>query len=193
MYYVVYVGSGNESDAVKAILNNTGREICSECFYPVRMQKKKVRGLWQVIRDVLLPGYVFIRTDDIKSLYIALREKHVYHKVLGHSEMEQSSEFYALTKPEEMWLKTLMGGAENIDSENPIIDISQVGFDENDKVKVLSGPLLGMQGMVKKINLHRRVAEVEIDFMNRKTTVYLGIEIVAKEEKKCRFSIERID
>ena len=45
---------------------------------------------------------------------------------------------------------------------------------------ILSGPLKSVEGQIKKINLHRRIAEVEVDFMNRKTVVYLGIEMVGK-------------
>lgn len=53
---------------------------------------------------------------------------------------------------------------------------------ENDEVVILSGPLENMKGMIKKINLHKRVAEVEVNFMNRKTVIYLGIELVARPE-----------
>ncbi len=35
-----------------------------------------------------------------------------------------------------------------------------------------------MDGMIRKINLHKRIAEVEVEFMNRKTIVYLGIELL---------------
>ena len=31
--------------------------------------------------------------------------------------------------------------------------------------------------LVKKVDLHRRIAEVEADFMGERQTLYLGIEI----------------
>ncbi len=62
------------------------------------------------------------------------------------------------------------------------VGLSRVAVAENDEVVILSGPLENMKGMIKKINLHKRVAEVEVDFMNRKTVIYLGIELVAKPD-----------
>ena len=41
-----------------------------------------------------------------------------------------------------------------------------------------------MQGQIRKINLHKRRAEVEVDFMNQKTVIHLGIEILEKSEKE---------
>lgn len=59
-----------------------------------------------------------------------------------------------------------------------VVELSQVGFDENDQVYVIDGPLKDMQGQVKKINLHKRIAEVEIEFLGRKTIFHLGIKIL---------------
>ena len=38
--------------------------------------------------------------------------------------------------------------------------------------------------VIKKFHLHRRMAEVEVEFMGRKTVIHLGIEMVEKREKK---------
>ena len=41
--------------------------------------------------------------------------------------------------------------------------------------------LFRSEGRIKKVHLHRRVAEVEVDFMGRKTVIHLGIELVGKD------------
>ena len=58
---------------------------------------------------------------------------------------------------------------------------------ENDVVTILSGSLKDMEGCVKKIDLHRRIVKVEVDFMNRKMAIHLGIEMVEKrmDSRKC--------
>lgn len=63
------------------------------------------------------------------------------------------------------------------------VPVSQISVSENDAVTILSGPLKNVEGQIKKINLHRRIAEVEVDFMNRKTVIHLGIEMVEKKNK----------
>ena len=63
------------------------------------------------------------------------------------------------------------------------VQLSQVSVSENDEITILSGPLKNMEGCIKKIDLHRRIAKVEVDFMNRKTVIHLGIEMVEKKNK----------
>ena len=58
------------------------------------------------------------------------------------------------------------------------VQISRVSVSEDDKITILSGPLKNMEGCIKKIDLHRRIAKVEVDFM--KTVIHLGIEMVEK-------------
>ena len=61
------------------------------------------------------------------------------------------------------------------------VPVSQISVSENDAVTIMSGPLKNVEGQIKKINLHRRIAEV--DFMNRKTVIHLGIEMVKRKEE----------
>jgi len=115
--------------------------------------------------------------------------------------------FQALTERETDWLRRLMGqgseGSVNNGAENErggierarkcqiqfdkktgnfghTVELSQVGFDEDDQVIVLSGPLKDLQGQIKKINLHKRIAEVEMEFLGRKTLFHLGIELLGE-------------
>lgn len=96
-------------------------------------------------------------------------------KLLG----KDGEQFVALQEDEWGWLERLMGPARDFGK----VGLSQV-VAEQDKIVILSGPLKNMEGFVKKINLHKRIAEVEVDFMNRKTILHLGIEIVGKKESE---------
>ncbi|WP_443029438.1 KOW motif-containing protein [Sporofaciens musculi] len=48
---------------------------------------------------------------------------------------------------------------------------------ENQRIKIISGPLKNLEGQIKKINLHKRIAIVEAEFMGNRTLLHLGIEI----------------
>jgi len=37
-----------------------------------------------------------------------------------------------------------------------------------------------MEGQIKKISLHKRIAEVEMEFMGSVRVVYMGVEVVEK-------------
>ena len=178
MYYVIYVGSGNETRAELLIRQMVSKTHFYDCFHPVRNVVKKIHGAERQIYERLLPGYVFIESEDIRSFYQELRLVPIFLNLLGKEELEEETDFYPLTEAETLWLKKLIASSSGSGESDRVIGLSQVGFDENDQVQVISGPLLGLQGKIKKINLHKRIAEVEVEFMNTLTVLYLGIEIM---------------
>ena len=177
MYYVLQVLTGKEEIAIALIENIVSPEIYEQCFSLKRHMRKKIGGKWKDIHEKLLPGYVFIRTDNPAVLYEKLRRVPALTKLLGRECEREQSFFAALSERDETWLGKLTGSTDSIGSE---VGLSQVDFDINDEIRIVSGPLADMKGMIKKINLHRRMAEVEMEFMNQKSVVFLGIELVEK-------------
>ena len=176
VYYVIQVAPGKETDAERYIMERVAEELYSSCFHPVRHVRKKFRGVWKDKHEKLMPGYVFIRSENAEELYLALKHIPIMTKILGwHPEY-----ITALTEREAEWLEKLVSAGKEgrITGEVPL---SRIEVRENDEVKVLSGPLADMMGMVKRINLHRRIAEVEVEFMGRKTIIHLGIDLMGKK------------
>lgn len=172
MYYVLQVASGTESrveEQIQAVVENN---LYERCFHPMRRMKKKIRGEWRELHEKLLPGYVFITSSCVKELYLELRRVPAITKLLG----KDGEHFMALSSQEVEWLTQIMGTADS----STEVSLSWISVSEDDVVTILSGPLKDMEGQIKKINLHRRMAEVEVDFMNRKTVLHLGIEMVGK-------------
>jgi transcriptional antiterminator NusG len=180
MYYVIFTGTGNEKLA-EQLIEKYGSEFCNACYCPTVKYKKKIRGREILLYKKLLPGYVFISTEDVDALYKKLREAHVFHKIMETDRKDDSIDFYSLTDSEVQWLHQIMGNPEEMQEAVPAIELSQIGFDENDEVIIISGPLKDYSGIIKKIDLHRRIAQVEVEFMKRKTVLYLGIELVEKK------------
>ena len=183
MYYVIYVNARNESNAKDMISRYIPDDLYSDCFYPVRLMKKKLRGKWTIVHERLIPGYIFIESDDVKSLYKELRQLPMFLRLLGKEESGEEIDIYPLSDEEVRWLN-ILSQRKDAKQDKHLIELSKVGFDENDEVIVLDGPLLGLQGKIKKINLHKRIAEVELKFMNQDVVFYLGIDIIEKAVKK---------
>lgn len=176
MYYVIQVAPGKEADTERYITERVEPELYSSCFHPVRCVRKKFHGEWKDKHEKLLPGYVFINSENAEDLYQALKSIPMLTKFLGWN-LECVT---ALNKRETEWLETLVSAGRDsmITGEVPL---SQIEVNENDEIKILSGPLQNMEGMVKRINLHKRIAEVEVEFMERKTVIHLGIEMIEKK------------
>ena len=173
MHYVLQVTTGMEDKVEEQVRVVVGNTLYDACFHPMRCVKKKFRGEWKEVHEKLLPGYVFITSDHIKDLYQELCRVPSFTKLLG-KEYEQ---FIALSDHEEEWLGRIMKSPD----QGVEMQLSQVSVSEDDVITILSGPLKNMEGYIKKIDLHRRIAKVEVDFMNRKTVIHLGVEMVEKK------------
>lgn len=202
MFYVLQVAPGTEDRTEALIRGRVESGTYGRCFHLLRHVRRKYRGEWKDVREKLLPGYVFVTSDSATGLYQELKRVPMLTKVLGRD----GEVFVALQEGEVEWLKELLamsecegergdGGSQihgNVDLclDNAAVErgcAMEVGLSqvlvEDERVTILSGPLKSMEGRVKKYNLHKRVAEVEVEFMGRKTVIYLGVEMVGKEEK----------
>ena len=63
--------------------------------------------------------------------------------------------------------------------EEQLVAIS-TGIIENDQVRILTGPLQGMEGYIRKINRHKRKAWVSIEMFGRSVDMEVGLEIIKK-------------
>lgn len=52
---------------------------------------------------------------------------------------------------------------------------------ENDRVQILAGPLMGMEGNIRRIDRHKRTAYLEIEMFGRTVEMKVGLEIIRKE------------
>ena len=200
MFYVLQVAPGTEDRTEALIRRRVESGVYSRCFHLLRHVRKKYRGEWKDVHEKLLPGYVFVTSNSAMGLYQELKRVPMLTKVLGRD----GELFVALREGEVEWLEALLGmeegmGGDESDSGiqmNMVADMEdvvsadgcaiEVGLSqvlvENERVVILSGPLKNVEGRVRKYNLHKRVAEVEVEFMGRKTVIYLGVEMVGRKE-----------
>lgn len=165
MWCVVHVKGGSEAKTEAFVSGLLPGSLNARCFHLTRSRRKKYGGRWRTVRESLLPGYVFIDTDQPDAVCRELRKTPGRELLLG------SEEFVAtLAKREADFM-------ERISDEDGEIGISRICIADNGEVSYLSGPLANVGHMVRRINLHKRIAEIETSFMGEKRILYLGIEI----------------
>ena len=167
MWYVVQVRTGSEESIRVQCERRIPRSILEECFIPYFEEKRRVQGEWRIQKKILFPGYIFVVTEEIEELYRQLAGIIGLTKLLG-----ADGEVIPLTDAETAFLRAF-GGTEQV------VKMSE-GIIENSRVIVTSGPLQGKEGLIRKIDRHKRRAYLEIEMFGRTQAVQVGLEIVAK-------------
>ena len=164
MWYVVWTSTGSEERVAKAVKEMSCQ---NRCFVPKRIVQVKRKGEWQYTEKDMFPGYFFVDTDDIEEFSQQL------HKVEGFATvLTIDKKFYPLTGKDD----TL---TEDLYNNNGIFDVSK-GIIEADTIIVTSGPLKGQEGLIKKIDRHKRLAYLEFDMFDQIVRGTVGLEIVEK-------------
>lgn len=167
MWYVVQVMSGHEhkiAELCRTWLLTEDEEV----FVPMYERKKKIKGSWELKQAVLFPGYIFFCTDDIEAVFMQLKDVKELTKVLRTGE-----DFTPLHEAEVAFLR-------QFGREEHIVEMS-VGYIEGDQVVITDGPMMNWDGKVKKIDRHKKLAVLELEFFGRNTEVTVGLEIVEKK------------
>lgn len=171
MWCAVHVKDGDEIRTESFVEAFLPKELDARCIHLTRSRRKKYGGQWQTVQEKLLPGYVFIATDQPEAVHRELK------KAPKPRLLFSDDSHVAILEAHEAAL------IEALSDESGEIGISKVRVLDDGSVRFLSGPLLQVENMVRKVNLHQRVAEVEAKFMGEQQMLYLGIEIEQDHEQ----------
>ena len=163
-WYVVQVRTGKEEEIVKKCQFYIDHDILIDCFIPITKKKKKYHGTWHIVDDILFKGYIFIITNQVEQLYTQLKKVPDLTKLLGND----GKEIYPIYPQEAMFLT-------KFSNKDHVVDISN-GIIENDKIIINEGPLIGLEGLITKIDRHKRIAYVDVELLGKLTRVQGGLE-----------------
>lgn len=140
---------------------------------PKKVRLLRKAGSVERIEEPLFPGYIFIETDKEYALF----RMHMERKI------RPVNGVIRLLKHDNEGLETILPHERSFiekftDTERTIQP--SIGFIEGDKIVVTSGPLMGQESLIRKINRHKRTAELEISMFGRVQTVTVSLEILLK-------------
>ena len=128
------------------------------------------------IKERCFPGYIFVETNDVKSLFEELYWVPGYTKLLGREGLTYN--FLPLDEEESRMIDILYNA-----NSNRTTEISNIEIQEGDKIVILDGPLTGIQSRIKKIDLHKRIVTVGFTLCNREVGAKVAINIITKLNK----------
>lgn len=167
MWYVVQVRSGTEHNIRIQCNKKIPDTIMERCFIPYYEEKKKQNGSWNTLQKILFPGYIFMITEDVEKLFFHLKTIEGMTKLIG-----TGNDIIPLTEEEIIFLQRLGG-------EEQIVSMSE-GIIEGTQVTIISGPLKGMEGLIQKIDRHKRKAWLALEMFGKMQQVEVGLEITMK-------------
>ena len=171
MYYVIQVKTGKEQQAIEDILKNKPDEATFDVFAPYRKSLRKFKGVMREVVERCFPGYVFVETNDVKRLFRQLYFTPGFQKILGREGITDN--FVPLDQDESRMVDILYNK-----NNNRITEISNIQVKEGEMIRVLDGPLAGLETQIKKVNLHKRTVTIEYKMCGRLVTSNIGINIV---------------
>lgn len=168
MWYAVWVQTGREDrmlELCKMLFQNS--DVCDDYFLPKYERAKKVDGQWTNIQTLLFPGYLFLVSDKPEELQTQLKSVPEFAKVLGDDDGP-----IPLYDEEVKFLENCM-------NKEKVVEMS-TGYIEGDSLMITDGPMKDYKGKVIKIDRHKRVATLEVNFFGGTTEVNVGLEVVRK-------------
>lgn len=175
MFYVIQVPTRQEQEFIRRIKFATrNTDLIEDIFSPKEKRLRKLHGELFEVEETCFPGYLFVKTDKPEELNTKLWQVEGFTKLLGNHDKSHKT-FLPLTHREEELLSCLLGLGHTI-------DVSKVVIHEGKIIRVIDGPLFGLQGTVIKVNLHKRVAVVRTTLASQGVDLHLGLDIIREED-----------
>ena len=173
MYFFAIQVMTTREDSFIQLFSKTMPEL------PIYNIKKKIhsRKLGKQIEQIscVFPGYLFFQQADpapSPSVVSAIRRTKYFMRVLPGTDRIQPLG----TRDMEIVHHLLSFGRE--------IGTSLVTFDENNRIKVLKGPLMGLEGQIVKVNRRKKRAKVRLEMNDSPILFDLGFELLESLEAK---------
>lgn len=167
MWYVIHVPTGKEEIIKEVCIERLSSSIYKDIFVLRYTRKMKLGGKWQNVVKTLFPGYLFVDTDNIMQVKLELNAIKVMTNVLG-----ADNDPVPISIEEQEFLQSLIDDAY-------IVRMSS-GFIIGDQIALTEGPLKNTKGIIKKINRHKREAEIDVNLFGTITSAVVGLEVVRK-------------
>lgn len=166
-WYAIQVRTGSEKLICEKVIQTVDTSLYEECFVPLAEYIMKRDSVYQKTIRPLFPGYFFIITDYIEQVAAGLSKISQFKRVLKSDNI-----FTPIEQEEADLIATLY-------DDDYLVRLSK-GIIVNSRVMILSGPFQGKEGLIRKIDRHRRMGIIEMNMMGRPLQVQIPLEIAEK-------------
>jgi len=172
-WVVLFVRTGSEAQIVQILKEKLNAKKYLP-FVPTKETPYRNKGVISKVRKPLFPGYVFVQAEIesdaiVDELAVASKDIKDFYSILYYGNNKKD---VLVREEERLYWERLF----DVD----FCVVGSIGVLEGETVQISSGALVGLEGQIKKINRHQRVAVVEMKMMGTTRQVMLMLEILEK-------------
>ncbi|MBN2551694.1 MAG: antiterminator LoaP [Spirochaetales bacterium] len=167
-FFVIQVRTGKEKQYLQQA-DKVLRAPEQQLFWPRRALRIRRKGQWKDSVAAIFPGYLFLQAEAIPPpLYWALKRIAGFLRYLKDNQhIEPLS-----ARDREILLHFLSYGE--------IVQRSRVYFDQDNRIRVVSGPLRGMEGRIVKVDRRKGRARVRLELYEDSFLIDFGFDSLEK-------------
>jgi len=173
-FYVIQVRSqkmGQYLDVAKKQLNDSMVKI----LWPRRNLKIRRKGKWTAELSPIFPGYLFLETETITpDVYNICRRIPGFIRFL-----KDNRHITPLSgRDKEIVIHFLKLGE--------VVGSSLAAFDEKQKVRIISGPLQGLEGCIVKVNKRKKRIKLKLELYENPFYIDFSFESIEKIKEEVK-------
>ena len=163
-FFVIQVRTGKEQQYIKQAVKVL-QPPRQRLLWPRRALRIRRQGEWKDSVAAIFPGYLFLQADsNSPPLYGALKRISGFLRYLKDNHNIEPLN----ARDREILLHFLSYGE--------IVQRSKVYFDKDNRIRVISGPLKGMEGRVVKVDRRKGRARIRLELYEDSFLIDFGFD-----------------
>ena len=163
-FFVLQVQTGGEDKFLRH-LDRRYPDLRPQFFWPRRSLRIKRKGVWRNSLAPIFPGYLFLRTGEVDpGLFQTVRRIPGFYRFL-----DSNQNIVPLGPDDTELIRHFLSFGE-------VVDRSLAYFDENRRIRIVSGPLKGLEGKIVKVDRRKGRAKVALELYKESFQIDFGYE-----------------
>lgn len=170
-FFAFQAWTGKE-DKVVQLATRRLRDLPIQLHWPRRSLAIRRAGVVKDSLAPIFPSYLFLQCEDVDAeAYWILRRIDGFIRFLPSNEKPRPLG----AKDQELLCHFLSFGE--------IVKKSLVYYDENNRIRVIEGPMAGLEGRIIKVDRRKRRAKLQLDMYDDSFPIDLGFDVIEHAPK----------
>jgi transcriptional antiterminator NusG len=172
-YYAIQVKTRGEEKFIK-LFSSLHPEVRLPMYFPRRRIDIRRRGVIRQSTVAVFPGYIFIEagSEDILAHQWAFRRTDGFYRFL------RSNQDISPLADRDLELVLHF-----VKRAGPVAGVSRVYFNEDSRIVVTEGPLIGLEGRIIKVDKRKKRAKVKLNLYDDSFAIDLAFEVIGALER----------